>query len=100
MSGGACVILPDRTAMCWGGNSALMILHGDAESCETSLACASPRALPGITNIEQLVVGETHGCVITDDGAPRCWGDNSVGQLGTDGVPQTAIEPIPVQGLP
>lgn len=41
----------------------------------------------------RLVVGDGHTCVLLHNGAVRCWGDNTYGQLG---VPTIASSKVPV----
>ncbi len=79
-SGGACAMLADATAKCWGGGR-----HGKlgdaAETNTTSLidvqtAAATP--LAGVTLIES---GRNHRCAIATGGV-HCWGRGDHGQLG------------------
>lgn len=68
---GACAVLADGTATCWGTQDA-----GDGKPGTYAL----PH--PGtITNITQLVTHYTGACAIATGGV-LCWGDNSNGQLG------------------
>ncbi|HUP89854.1 MAG TPA: hypothetical protein VM100_10895, partial [Longimicrobiales bacterium] len=55
-----------------------------------------PRLVPGnIPLTGQLSVGRDHACALATDGAGYCWGDNSLGQLGT-GDRNVAYTPTPV----
>lgn len=47
----------------------------------------------------QIAVGSRHSCVITPEGAVKCWGRNSEGQLG-DGTTTNRSAPTQVAGLP
>jgi hypothetical protein len=40
-----------------------------------------------------------HTCGLTFGGTVLCWGDNSVGQLGTPVVGVPSLDPIAVKGL-
>ena len=45
-----------------------------------------------------VATGRIHACVLLSDGTARCWGDNSVGQLG-DGTGKSSTVPVQVLGL-
>jgi len=45
-----------------------------------------PRAIRGSPPLVGLTVGRLHACGGTKDGEAWCWGDNSMGQLGSPGV--------------
>ncbi len=46
----------------------------------------------------RLAAGNNHSCVVRTDGALRCWGGNSVGQLGNGGTAD-ATSPVTPTGL-
>ena len=48
--------------------------------------------------VVQLAAGGSHTCALLGDGTARCWGANSVGQLG-DGTATQRDLPVAVQGL-
>ena len=74
------------SAMCSDG------LNGD-EPC-----CLAPVAVPGLSGIVQVALGEEHSCALGSDGLVSCWGSNAHGQLG-DGTMQDRATPGPVAGL-
>lgn len=56
--------------------------------------CPVPTTMP-LTGASQVVVGQLHACVRTDDGRALCWGSNAYGGLGDGGVTDRA-QPTPV----
>ena len=54
---------------------------------------------PVAATVPQLAAGNNHTCALRADGEVRCWGDNSLGQLGT-GNTTSSLTPVTVTGLP
>lgn len=53
-------------------------------SVSSAIAATTPSHDAPVTDLKKIVLGESHGCGITQAGALRCFGNNSHGQLGTD----------------
>lgn len=68
-----------------------------AEERLASLAEFTP--VPGLSNVEQLGIGEAHACARSSAGEVHCWGQNPTGQLGT-GDTQDSQSPRVVEKLP
>ena len=94
-AGGAhsCAVVSDGGVSCWGYN--------DYGQLGYAGAIANPVAAPvsALTSgVQAIVSGEVHNCVLTEAGGVKCWGDNTVSQLGTSiSVSQTT--PVDVPGL-
>jgi alpha-tubulin suppressor-like RCC1 family protein len=65
----------DREVYCWGYND-----HGQLGQ-KTGLV-SSPRRIPGLTGVREVVTGDSHTCAILEGGDVKCWGANDQGQLG------------------
>jgi len=116
-----CVALDDGTMRCWGNNEhgqlgipagtnqlgptavpgisqVAHVVVSDDTTCaiktDGSLICWG--ALPLVaSDVAEAGLGGRYGCLRTPQGRVRCWGENSVGELGTgDGKPHA--EPTPV----
>ena len=92
-----CALLEDGTVACWGDNEFNQLARPNRGP--------EPRPLLAdrLAGVQQLVLGEAHGCaLIEDDGGQRfidCWGRNDEYQVG-DGTTITRREPQRVFGLP
>lgn len=90
----ACGLSSSGIAFCWGDDSFGQL--GDARRVN------STTPIPVVTSAQTpmlfaaITAGYMHTCGLTAAGAAYCWGDNSLGQLGTGG-PSTDI-PAPVAG--
>lgn len=58
------------------------------------LLTGAAHAQSGTPTITQVAGGNEHSCAVTTAGAMKCWGGNSLGQLGIGA--STASEPVPV----
>jgi alpha-tubulin suppressor-like RCC1 family protein len=78
-----CALLENGTVRCWGEASSGQLGYGntvDIGDGETP-GSVGPVNLAGHSAVA-IASGRLHTCVIFDNGAVRCWGLNSSGQLG------------------
>jgi len=87
-SGGyfTCVLLDDGSVKCFGNNDYGQLGQGDTDQ-RGMLSGTYGDDLPPIdfgtdADVVQIAAGEAHACALFDDGAVRCWGLNSAGQIG------------------
>ncbi|MBA3074037.1 MAG: hypothetical protein FP831_10600, partial [Anaerolineae bacterium] len=72
-----CGINMDGTVSCWGANK-----EGELGNNSTSDS-STPVLVGGIVQATDLVAGMKHTCVVEGlENTVKCWGDNSLGQLG------------------
>jgi alpha-tubulin suppressor-like RCC1 family protein len=95
----ACVVLPDGTARCWGRNN-----HGQLGD-GTTTDSGTPVQVSGLSNATAIAAGgratesnNPHTCAILANGTVRCWGANSLGQLG-NGTTTSSTTPVQVSGV-
>jgi alpha-tubulin suppressor-like RCC1 family protein len=85
-----CAVDVDRRVLCWGADDSGQL--GDA-------GVGGERGLPqevlGLSNARALAAGKDFACALGQDGSVRCWGDDTLGQLGDGGAvgphPPTAV---------
>src|SRR5439155_1088736 len=87
-----CGLTGAGAAYCWGWNS-----YGQLGTGSTNFAIPSPMAVAGGQSFNALANGGVHTCGLTGAGAAYCWGDNSVGQLGS-GLTTSSATPVAVAG--
>ena len=89
-----CARLRNNTIACWGDNREHQLVSGTSEPSST------PAPVPGLVGVQELAIAGDSGCArLLDDGAVRCWGANTFGQLG-DGTAQPHDVPMPVRAAP
>jgi serine/threonine protein kinase/alpha-tubulin suppressor-like RCC1 family protein len=100
-----CAILADDSVKCWGSSKFGMLGYGHTnEIGDDEIPATVGPVQVGGTPME-ISAGKYNTCVVLDDGKLRCWGWNSVGQLGLgntedlgdDEIP-TSVDPIDVGG--
>ncbi|MGE0404137.1 MAG: RCC1 domain-containing protein [Kofleriaceae bacterium] len=74
---------------CWGNNTSRQV---NGSTMETSIP--KPVQVFPAESFSRVALGEMHTCALRDDGAIRCWGDNSDDQLGSSGLGPTVLPPI------
>ena len=80
-------------AYCWGINDAGQLGNGTASPGNVP----QPSLVVGGFRFVQVDAGGDHTCGRTSDGVVRCWGSNSVGELG-DGTTIQRPRPRPIVG--
>lgn len=91
--GGFTCAVHNGAAKCWGNNSDGQIGDG------TTTTRFAPTIVSGLgTGVVSISVGDTHACAALSDGTVKCWGRNSVGQLG-DGTTTNSLVPVAVSGI-
>lgn len=88
----ACAITESGGAYCWGLDQYGQL--GDGDSVSTGMG---PVAVNSDQRFATISAGGFQTCAVTINGDAVCWGDNSLGQLGVDGI-GTSNVPIAVQG--
>ncbi len=86
----ACALRADRQALCWGYGSEGQL--GDGAYTSADLPVPVDQSLSG--PFVSVSSGHDHSCAITPAGAVWCWGNNSLGQLGT---PSPLYQGVPIQ---
>lgn len=77
-----CARRGDRRVVCWGANDLGQLGLGN----DDPFAHPDPEVVPGLPPVRRLAVGLDHACaLLEEDGAIRCWGDNTYGQVNADG---------------
>jgi len=96
----SCAVLTGGGIKCWGFNNSGQL--GDKSSTNrpspvdvhTSAGDATP--LSGVSAVNG---GYEHTCALMTNGSIKCWGANSLGQLGDDNAPNNSDTPVDVSGL-
>src|SRR5580765_1406787 len=88
----------ERSRVC----AALLAFAATGLAAAALLAGSTPAAgsvsSRSTTTATRVVVGSGYACALTSDGAVKCWGENSSGQLG-DGTMDNSTTPVDVSGL-
>ena len=98
-----CALTVDGGVKCWGDNNRGQLGTTGVECFfldGSSIPCSPvPLDVPGLEGgVAAISAGGQHTCVLTEEGGVKCWGGNSIGQLG-DGTTISRIEPAGVSGL-
>lgn len=106
-AGFACALLEERTVWCWGRNDQGQLGYGTTDLCPVdvgggqtrSIACHTfPFRVVGLDGAVAIASGGAFSCAVLADGSARCWGDDSVGELG-NGSTLTSQTPVAVSSL-
>jgi alpha-tubulin suppressor-like RCC1 family protein len=94
----SCALLTNGLVQCWGGN--LYGALGESDLTLTRLTPSTPLSYyGGLSNSSQITTGTSHTCILMGGGFPKCFGNNTSGQLGI-GTNTSTSTPSFVQNLP
>jgi alpha-tubulin suppressor-like RCC1 family protein len=93
----SCAITKLGAARCWGENGFGQLGDGTTEDR------IAPTPVLGLeSGVRSITAGESargyYTCALLDSGGVKCWGENSMGQLG-DGTTEHRFSPVQVVGL-
>ena len=94
----SCAAMTDGTVTCWGYNEGGQL--GD-ESTTTRLVPVQVTGITGLTPALTAIsvsAGSFHSCALMANGAAKCWGWNTNGQLGNNSITNSFV-PVPVWGI-
>jgi alpha-tubulin suppressor-like RCC1 family protein len=89
----ACAVHRDGTVSCWGGNTNGQLGNGTVSATGIS----KPTKVPGLTGVVAVSAGGSFTCALGSDTRVRCWGANSVGQLGIGTTSANSLTPVVVK---
>lgn len=89
-----CAALEDGSQRCWGSNDSGQLGDGNI-SGESSV----PVVVNGLAGVVAVAAGRSLTCALLGNGTVRCWGDNTVGQVGNGEGPWSRV-PVAVIGTP
>ena len=94
----ACALLENGTAKCWGDNTSGKLGDRSLERRRSSpVQVAESRfTATSLKRIVQISAGKNHTCVVLIDGAAKCWGIGTFGQLGNGKTKDTQTAPTHV----
>jgi alpha-tubulin suppressor-like RCC1 family protein len=84
-----CALTAAGGVRCWGYNSDGQI----GDETETAVDRMAPAATDVLGGVQALGVGFAHTCALMTNGGVRCWGGNTLGQLGDGLAPQHSTTP-------
>ncbi len=82
---------------CWGGNADGQLGNGTTSNGNQTTPVDVVDLGSG-SGVVQVVAGNNYTCAVLSNGAAKCWGVNSSGQLG-DGTTLSKSSPVDVSGL-
>jgi alpha-tubulin suppressor-like RCC1 family protein/sugar lactone lactonase YvrE len=90
----SCAQIDDSGVQCWGANNWGQL--GDGTTVDKS----SPVDVVGLEGgVQELVLGDSHTCVLSTTGSIKCWGENYSGELGNQSTDDFKSMPVDVVGI-
>ncbi len=75
----SCAVTTSGAVKCWGRANSGTLGNGDFQTP----SFATPQDVLGVTGATAVTLGFDTSCVVTTTGGVKCWGTNTLGQLGS-----------------
>lgn len=105
--GHSCALITDGTLQCWGDNNFSAIGPGDDSICLDGGSSAHdcrlyPATIAAATDVQRVIVGGSHTCILHSTGSIACWAGNEWAQLGRGATSTSRFYAsiAPVVGIP
>ena len=92
-----CAVLTNKTAQCWGFNSAGQLGDGTVSVRMLPVVVKNSAGTGALTGVTLVALGDYYTCAVLSSHTAYCWGTNSKGQLG-DGTTTNRRLPVAVKG--
>jgi hypothetical protein len=90
-----CAVTSDGSVLCWGHNPSGVLGDGDTMDEGYARPVVTDGAQTPLTDVVEVRIGYLSTCARKRDASVWCWGDNSLGQLGSS-APAQSLVPIRV----
>ena len=87
-----CALLDNNTLDCWGKNNVGQL--GPMYGIFNDVRSNYPVTVLGMNEVAQVSSGGGHTCALLLDGTIKCWGSNTLGQLGDGTTTNSGIRPV------
>ncbi|MEQ1699622.1 MAG: hypothetical protein ABMA25_05905 [Ilumatobacteraceae bacterium] len=89
-----CAVLAGGTVKCWGNNQSAQIGFVPVDA-----GVPTPTTIGNLSGVTQLTGGGMHTCALKTDATMRCWGGNTMSQIGNGTNSQYVTTPTSPTGL-
>jgi alpha-tubulin suppressor-like RCC1 family protein len=86
-----CARLNTGRAVCWGEGGASQLGDGGGLDRDTPVVVRNAANTADLTGVTQVTGGGEHSCARLSNAQVRCWGDNSLGEIGNGDAPNDAF---------
>jgi alpha-tubulin suppressor-like RCC1 family protein len=87
-----CALLDNNTLECWGKNNVGQL--GPRYGSFNDVRSNYPVTVLGMNEVAQVSSGGGHTCALLLDGTIKCWGSNTLGELGDGTTTNSGIRPV------
>lgn len=89
-----CAVLSGGTVKCWGNNQSAQVGFVPVDA-----GVPTPTTVASLTGVSRVTAGGLHTCALKTDATVRCWGGNSMSQVGNGTNSQYIASPTSPTGL-